>query len=420
MPYKNNNSNIVFLFCSRFLKPYKKKLPNIGITMSILAISISIAILIIVTSVMNGFRDELVHKILGFNAHITLYDKFGGINNYNELQQKIQTQKDVVSAIPTINGSGMLINKNNGESTGIVIKGISKQNLKNRKELSKYIIGDLEKFRQYTIILGYDVAKNLGLKIGDDVTLVVPIVGNTIFGVIPRNIQLNIIGLLKTNAQQYDNYIALLPFSASQRIFNLQNKASSIEIITKDPNNISNITFDIFNKSNINNQLFYSDWQIENQALLNALKVESNVMSLILSLFIAISMFTIFAIIRMMIKSKEREIAILKSHGVSNIQINKIFILIGLTIAICGMIIGNIFGIIISLNIENIRLFLEKIFQTNLLDGSVYLLSNLPSKVMIKDIIYINIFSLFMATFCTLISTIKNTKINLVNVLRNN
>ena len=162
------------------------------------------------------------------------------------------------------------------------------------------------------------------------------------------------------------------------------------------------------------------NWQIENQAMINALNVEANVMGLILSLFIIISMFTIFAVIRMTIKSKEREIAILKSHGISNTDINKIFLIIGLSIAICGMIIGNITGISVALNIENIRMFLEKLLNIKLLDGSVYLLSKLPSKVIIGDIVKINIFAFVMAVICTLISTYKNTKIDVISILRNN
>lgn len=420
---KKGISSIVLLFSLRFLKPKGQIFPNIGITMSMLAISISVAILIIVTSVMNGFRDELIDKILGFNSHITIYNKYGDLLNYKEIQVKLKNNNnyDIKSVIPTINGSGMLINTYNNNSTGVVIKGISKSNLIERKDLSKYIIGDLNSFSGYSIILGNDIARTLRMKIGDEINLIVPIVSNTIFGTIPRNVKLTITGILKTNAQQYDNYMALLPFSAGQRIFNLQNKASSIEIITSNPKNVELIERNIFFHIIKNHKdLYFNDWRFENSALLNALNIESNVMSLLLGLFIILSMFTIFAIIRMMIKAKEREIAILKSHGVSNYQINIIFIIIGLTIAITGMIFGNILGIIVAMNIENIRLFLEKTFNTTLLDGSVYLLSNLPSKLMLNDIVKINIFSFVMAILCTLISAIKNTKINIVNILRNN
>ena len=237
---------------------------------------------------------------------------------------------------------------------------------------------------------------------------------------IPRYVKLKVVGLLKTNAQQYDNYMLLMPFTTSQHIFNLNNNASGIEIITTNPQKVRNIEDNIIQNIHNNSLFTISDWQLENGALLNALKVEANVMNLILGLFIIISMFTIFAIIRMTVKAKEREIAILKSHGISNKQINHIFIIVGMSIAIIGMIIGNILGISVSLNIESIRLFLENVFNTKLLDGSVYLLSNLPSKLMTDDVVRINIFAFSMALFCTILSTKLNTKIDITKTLRNN
>ena len=411
-------SNVVLLFGKRFLIPKGKFFPHIGATMSIFAITLSIAILIIVISVMNGFRDELIEKILGFNSHITISNGYGNFTEYNEINNKILSLPNIKYSNPVINGAGMLINDYG--SSGVFVKGISKTGLQNRKDLSKYIIGDLNKFSGFSIIIGNDIAKELGLKINDNVNLIVPIATNTIFGMIPRYVKLKVVGLLKTNAQQYDNYMLLIPFATSQHIFNLNNNASGIEIITTDPQKVRNIEDNIIQNIHNNSLFTISDWQLENGALLNALKVEANVMNLILGLFIIISMFTIFAIIRMTVKAKEREIAILKSHGISNKQINHIFIIVGMSIAIIGMIIGNILGISVSLNIESIRLFLENVFNTKLLDGSVYLLSNLPSKLMTDDVVRINIFAFSMALFCTILSTKLNTKIDITKTLRNN
>ena len=411
-------SNIIFLFGKRFLIPKGKFFPHIGATMSIFAITLSIAILIIVVSVMNGFRNELIEKILGFNSHITLSNRYGEFKAYNEINHKISLLPNIKYSNPVINGAGMLINDYG--SSGVFVKGISKNGLQNRKDLSKYIIGDLNKFSGFSVIIGNDIAKELGMKINDEINLIVPIATNTIFGMIPRYVKLKVIGLLKTNAQQYDNYMLLMPFTTSQHIFNLNNNASGIEIITTDPQKVRNIEDTIIQNIHNNSLFTISDWQLENGALLNALKVEANVMNLILGLFIIISMFTIFAIIRMTVKAKEREIAILKSHGISNKQINHIFIIVGMSIAIIGMIIGNILGISVSLNIESIRLFLENVFNTKLLDGSVYLLSNLPSKLMTDDVVRINIFAFSMALFCTILSTKLNTKIDITKTLRNN
>ena len=416
----NTQNNIILLFSARFLKAKNRKLPNLGVSMSMFAIAISIAILIIVTSVMNGFRDELLDKILGFNAHISIY-KHEEFKDYIDIQNETLKLKGVVNATPTINGAGMLIGSNgaNKQSAGTFVKGISQIDLLKREQLAKFVKGDLTRFYGFQVVLGYDLARQIGAKINDRITLVVPIVAPTMFGMIPRSVQLKVVGVIKTNAQQYDNYTLLMPFDTAQKVFNRSGVADNLEIITTNANEIDKVEDEIITKLSKKN-LWLSDWRMENRALLNALNVEANVMALLLSLFTIISMFTIFAVIRMMIKSKEREIAILKSHGISNNQINHIFLIIGITMAITGMVLGNLIGITLSTNIDNIRLFLEKLFGTQLLDGSVYFLSNLPSKLMLGDIIKINIFAFIMAILCSFLSIRKNTKIDVVSILRNN
>ena len=404
-------------FSFRFLRAKNHKLPNIGIAMSMLAVSISIAILIIVTSVMNGFRDELIDKILGFNSHITVHSKQMEFVNYKEVKENVMKIDGVVSASPVVNGAGMM--SNGSRSAGVFVKGISLKELKQRKDLFKYIKGGVEEFKGLNIILGGDVANQLRARIGDEITMIVPIVATTMFGVVPRAVNMKVVGLLRTNAQQYDNYMAIVPFKAGQAIFNLQEQASAIEVMTRNPNDINGVELDIL-KVNEDKNVRLVDWYMENGALLNALNVEANVMALILSLFTIISMFTIFAIIRMMITSKEREIAILKSHGISNKQIRNIFLVVGMVVAVSGMVLGNVIGITVSLNIDNIRVAIEKLFGTKLLDGSVYFLANLPSRLMLADIIKTNIFALVMAFVCTLISSRKSTKIDITATLRNN
>ena len=301
-------------------------------------------------------------------------------------------------------------------SAGVFIKGISKQDIKNNKDLAKTLVADIDTFSGYKIILGKDIARQLRVRKGDEISLIVPIVANTMFGMVPRQVRLKVAGVINSHSQQYDNYMAIIPFSAGQRIFNVKNNATSFEIITNNPENLDHITRDIAKMK----KFYITTWQMENDALLHALKVESNVMSLILGLFLVIAIFTIFAVIRMMIKAKERDIAILKAHGVSNKQIGRIFFIVGLVICMSGMIFGNIIGIAFALNVDDIRLFLEGLLHTKLLDGDVYLLSNLPSRVIKSDIIKINIFAFFMSLFCVYFSIKRNVKIDVVKTLRNN
>ena len=407
-------NNIVLFFSLRFLKPKNRILPNIGVTMSSLAITISIAILIIVTSVMNGFTAELIEKILGLNSHITLYSRNDKFNDLQQTKQDVNNIQGVKFSFPVVSGSGMVVKDN--ASAGVFIKGISKQDIKNNKDLAKTLVADIDTFSGYKIILGKDIARQLRVRKGDEISLIVPIVANTMFGMVPRQVRLKVAGVINSHSQQYDNYMAIIPFSAGQRIFNVKNNATSFEIITNNPENLDHITRDIAKMK----KFYITTWQMENDALLHALKVESNVMSLILGLFLVIAIFTIFAVIRMMIKAKERDIAILKAHGVSNKQIGRIFFIVGLVICMSGMIFGNIIGIAFALNVDDIRLFLEGLLHTKLLDGDVYLLSNLPSRVIKSDIIKINIFAFFMSLFCVYFSIKRNVKIDVVKTLRNN
>ena len=407
-------TSVVTFFSIRFLKPKYRKLPNISVVMSSLAITISIAILIIVMSVMNGFTAELIEKILGLNSHITVYSKNDKFDELKNTQQEINNIKGVKLSFPVVSGSGMVIKNNN--SAGIFIKSISADDIKLNKDLLKSLVVNLEKFDGYKIILGKDVARQLRVRKGDEISLIVPIVANTMFGMVPRQVKLKVVGVINSHSQQYDNYMAIIPFKTGQIVFNNRDNASSFEIITNNPSEMEEIETTLLQM----NKFYISDWMMENNALLHALKVEANVMLLILGLFVVISTFTIFAVIRMMIKAKERDIAILKAHGLSNKQIGRIFLIVGLTICIVGMTFGNVFGILFALNVDNIRLFLERCFNTKLLDGDVYLLSNLPSRVIRGDIIKINIFVFLMSLLCVYLSIKRNVKIDITKTLRSN
>ena len=407
------NIGIFSLFVCRFLKPKGRFFPHIGVVMATFAVSISTAILIIVMSVMNGFTAELIKKILGLNAHITLYSVSDG-NNVGEIKKNLLKIHGIKLVIPTINGSGMLIGKNK-QSNGVFIKGISKEDLLANKDLSSVISLTNNEFSGFKIIIGKELARQLGVKIGNEINLVVPVFANTMFGVVPRQVKLKIFGFINSNSQQYDNYMAILPFETAKRVFNVDN-FSAIEIITDNPENIDGVEQEILRSK----KFYLTDWKMENDALLHALKVEANVMSIILSFFVIISTFTIFAVIKMMIRTKEKEIAILKAYGVSKQQIGCIFFFVGFIITIVGLCLGNILGISFAVNVDNIRIFLENTFHTTLFDGSVYLLSNLPSKLMIKDVIKINIFAFITSIICVFLSAKKSTQINTIKILKSN
>ncbi len=405
---------VFFLFICRFLKPKGRFFPHIGVSMSSFAVSISVAILVIVMSVMNGFTAELIKKILGLNSHITLYRSEDKHIAYKDIKNDILKINNIKLAMPIINGSGMVVGKNQ-QSNGVFIKGINKEDLKANKDLASVVIGDIDKFQGFKVIIGVDIARQIGVKIGDEINIVVPVFASTMFGIIPRQVKLKVSGFIKSNSQQYDNYMVMLPFNTAKKVFNVED-FSTMEVITNNPEKVDEIEKDIFKMK----KFYLTDWKMENDALLHALNVESSVMSIILGFFVLISTFTIFAVIRMMIRAKEKEIAILKAYGVSNLQIRGIFFFVGLIITIIGLLFGNIFGIAFAINIDNIRLFLENTFNTKLFDGSVYLLSNLPSKLMLDDVIKINIFAFITSVFCVFLSAKKSSLIDVIKTLKNN
>lgn len=407
-------NNIVLFFGRRFLKAKGAIFPHLSVLMSSLAITISVAVLIIVTSVMNGFSADLIEKILGLNSHITVYPRNNKLVNFSKIIREIKTIDGVKLAFPVISGSGMIVKDD--VSIGLFIKGMTAEDIKKNKDLIKSIKADLSKFnKNYNIILGKGIARQLKVRNGDDVDLIVPIIAKTMFGTFPRQVKMKVVGVINSHSQQYDNYMAIISFNAGQTIFNVEG-ASSVEIITNNPEDLGTIESSLLRR----NEYYISDWKSDNNGLLHALKVESNVMSLILGLFVIISVFTIFAVIRMMIKSKERDIAILKAHGISDFQVGKMFFIVGMTICVFGMLFGNLVGIVFTLNVDKIRIFLEDLFHSTLLDGDVYLLSHLPSRIIIDDVVKINIFVFISALMCVYFSIKRNIKINITETLRNN
>ena len=408
-------NNIVLFFGQRFLKAKGTILPHLSVLMSSLAIMISVAILIIVTSVMNGFSADLIEKILGLNSHITVYPRNSDkLVNYSKITREIQTIDGVKLTFPVISGSGMIVKDD--ASIGLFIKGMTANDIKSNKDLMKSITANLSNFdKNYNIILGKGIARQLKVKKGNDVDLIVPVLARTMVGTFPRQVKMKVVGFINSHSQQYDNYMAIISFNAGRAIFGTEG-ASSVEIITNNPEDLGVIESKISKR----NKYYISDWKSENSGLLHALKVESSVMSLILGLFVIISVFTIFAVIRMMIKSKERDIAILKAHGISDFQVGKMFFIVGIVICMFGMLFGNFVGIVFALNVDKIRIFLEDLFHSTLLDGDIYLLSHLPSRIIVDDIIKINIFVFISALICIYLSIKRNIKINITETLRNN
>jgi len=375
----------------------------------VVGITLSVATLIVVMSVMNGFRIELVKKITGINAHITLHGMEGAkITNWRKKIQKISQTSGIDVVMGVVEGQGMLVNKKNNASSGILIKGLSGEDIK-LKASSFKVYGQVDTLSNDTIVLGLDIALKIGARIGTQVTLVGADMSETIFGFVPRHKTYRVIGIVETGMPYYDSIVGFVSLSAAQVFYRYGDSVNTIEITLHDMNDVDHIGTSV-RKMEESKDLMIRNWQEENDGLMHALKIERNVMFFILSLFVAVAMFAILANLIMLVYDKSRSIAILRSMGVSSHNIALIFFITGTIIAISGILLGVTFGVSFASNIDKIKSILENFFHTKLFDGAVYFLSNLPSILRTQDILLVAGLAFFFATIASIVPAIKASK----------
>ena len=398
----------------RFLKARKKDgFLNIISIFSFIGISLGVAVLIIVMSVMNGFRSELINKIVGFNSHITVksYDNSGiDRNKLNNKNLKFITKNIIFS------NSGEAIILKNNTSKGIVLRGYQ------TKEFSKLTIikndkfkGDKSKLEKNSISIGNELSFSLDLKIGDKITLMSPSGVETIIGSMPKQKTFEITSIFNSGLADFDNNIALINLDTLDDFFGFQKKDRSLEIYLKDPQNIEEQKKIV---QNIFDQEFIYTWADMNSSLFSALKVERNVMFIILSLIIIVAAFNIISGLTILVKNKTRDIAILKSIGVLNKSIIKIFFLVGVIIGTSATVFGIFLGVTFSLYIENFRQFLSSTFNISLFPEEIYFLSKMPSEINISSILLISICSILITIIVSIFPAFKAATMDPVKSLK--
>ncbi len=398
---------LILKIAVRYLKSQKNEhLPSLITTISFIGIVISVATLLIVIGVQNGFRMELVKQIIGINAHISITNN-RGITDFEKLISDIKNNNENITEImPLIDGKGMLVNVKNSNSAGSIIKGINPEDLLKKSKNFKFFDADIKDFKGNVIILGSDLAFMLNVYKDSFLTLISPQINETIFGIVPRSKTYKVIGVTNTGASQYNGVLGFIPFDQAQKFFQYNNAVNVVEIMIKNPDNMEGIK----TKNIIPKHSYISTWQEQNEGLLNALKIEKNVMVLILSLFVVVTIFAIFAGLTMMINDKYKSIAILRSMGLSRINIGWIFFFTGIIIVVTVTLVGVGIGLLFSLNIETIKTFIETKFHIKLFDSTVYFMSTLPSDIQTNDVLYIVCFVLFCGIIASIIPAIKATK----------
>jgi len=401
------------LITIRNLRPRKKEgfLKVISI-FSFLGIMLGVAILIIVMSVMNGFRSELTQKILGFNSHITIKPYNESINNqfYYDLQNKYKDAK----IIKTYNGEAIILIKN--VAKGILIRGIDREELDKLEFFKKNIIdGKLSNFGNGKIILGKQLAIELNVVVGDKINIMSSSLLSTPFGTMPKQSSYTVGAVFSSGLYEFDKNVAFFNLNDSLPFFEKTIDEVNLEIFLDNP-----LSADLYKREieNMNANFYVYSWSDLNKSFFSALKVERNVMFLILTLIIVVAAFNIISGLTILIKNKTKEIAILRSLGLTKKSIIKSFFLTGFLIGFFATIVGLILGIVFSIYIEDIRQFISLVFNLEIFPTDVYFLSKMPSEISLKSILSISIFSIIITTLASFFPSLAVTKIKTIEALK--
>ena len=396
----------------RFLKARKNDgFLNIISIFSFIGISLGVAVLIIVMSVMNGFRTELVDKIIGFNAHII-------VKPYNVKIDKKDINQDLqsISKDTILSNSGEAIIIKNNTSKGVLLRGYQSNDFSKLKIFdNELFLGNNEILSKNYISIGKELSFTLDLDIGDSVSLMSSAGVETIIGNLPKQKTFIVSSIFESGLMDFDNNVAFINLETLEEFFNLNKKDRNLEIYLNNPQNIEYQKTIV--QKNFPNEFVYT-WSDMNRSLFSALKVERNVMFIILSLIIIVAAFNIISGLTILVKNKIKDIAILKSIGVLNKSIVKIFFLVGVIIGTSATIFGILLGVIFSIYVENIRQFLSTIFNISLFPEEIYFLSTMPSEINLLSIFIISVCSIFITIMVSIFPALKAAKLDPIKALK--
>ena len=396
----------------RYLKTRKKDgFLNVISIFSFIGISLGVAVLIIVMSVMNGFRSELINKIIGFNAHVVIepYENSIDKNIFNNNELNNLSNVFVYSN----SAEGVLINKD--YTKGLLLRGYLSDEYKKLSIVKNSNFYGNKNLNSSYISIGKELSFDYDIKVGDKILIMSPAGVQTILGNLPKQKTFIVDSIFDSEIADFDRNVAFVNLNDLESLFDLESSKRNLEIYLKNPKNIEVTKKKI---QNIFEEYFVYTWSDLNKSLFSALKVERNVMFIILSLIIIVAAFNIISGLTILVKNKTREIAILKSIGVLNKSILKIFFMVGFLIGSLATLFGIILGVLFSIYVENIREFLSNAFKINLFPEEIYFLSKMPSEINSDSILLIAICSISITAIVSIYPALKASRMNTAKALK--
>jgi lipoprotein-releasing system permease protein len=382
---------------------------------SLLGIALGVATLIIVMSVMNGFRADLLTRILGLNGDLGVYAMSGGLGDYDAAAQKIREVPGVLRVTPLVEGQVMATSDSG--ASGALIRGMRQEDLRSLPLFADHIIqGSLADFTGDGVAVGERLAHRLGLTVGSPITVISPQGVATAFGTMPRIKTYQVVALFSVGMYEYDNSFIYVPLAAAQLFFRLPDQVSSLEVFVADPDRVHEEGRLI--AAALGRHVRIVSWQQANSSLFNAVEIERNVMFLILTLIIVVAAFNIISSMIMMVKDKGRDIAILRTMGASRAMVLRIFMLSGASIGIVGTLAGFVLGVVFTNNIEAIRQFIQKIIGTDLFAAEIYFFTRIPARIDSGEVAAVVIMALVLSFLATLYPSWRAARLDPVEALR--